>query len=67
MDMNLSVMGDNCSIMYNDYELILCDYIMSMLWTCYTKGYIETMKVVWSTRCWDKHGWQRDTGRNISW
>jgi len=38
------------------YELILCDYIMSMLWTDYTNGYINEMKVVWSVVCWDKHG-----------
>jgi len=38
------------------YELILCDYIMSMLWIAYTKGYINEMKEVWSVACWDKHG-----------
>jgi len=38
------------------YELISCDYIMSMLWTCYTKGYINEMKEMWYAACWDKHG-----------
>ncbi len=33
------------------YELILCDYIMFMLWTGYTKGYISKVKAVWSATC----------------
>ena len=33
------------------YELILCDYIMTMLWTCYTKGHTNRMKAVWSATC----------------
>ena len=33
------------------YELILCDYIMSMLWTGYTEGYNNETKVVWSMTC----------------
>lgn len=38
------------------YELILCDYTMSILWTCYTKGYISEMKAVCVAERWDKHG-----------
>ena len=28
------------------YELILCDYIMSMLWIDYVEGYISEMKAM---------------------
>lgn len=28
------------------YELILCDYIMSMLWIGYIEGYVSQMKAV---------------------
>jgi len=38
------------------YQLILCDYIMSMLWKGYTEGDINEMKAVWFATCWDKHG-----------
>ena len=38
------------------YELILCDYTMFMLWTCYAEGYINGMKEVCFVTCWDKHG-----------
>jgi len=38
------------------YELILCDYIMSMLWKCYIDGYTIKMKEVCSVTCWEKHG-----------
>jgi len=33
------------------YALILCDYIMYMLWTSYTEGYISEMKAVWPATC----------------
>jgi len=33
------------------YELILCDYIMSMLWEGYTEGYISRMKKMCFATC----------------
>lgn len=47
------------------YELILFNYIMSMLWTDYTEGCVNEMKVVWSTACWNKHGYE--IGRKVAW
>jgi len=38
------------------YELILCDYIMSMIWIGYTEGCISKMKEAWFVTCWGKHG-----------
>ena len=49
------------------YELILCDYTMSMLWVGYTKGYINRMKVVCFVACWDKHGQWEDTSGKVAW
>jgi len=43
------------SISYG-YELILCDYIISKLWTGYTKGYTSIMKAVWFAAYEDKNG-----------
>ena len=34
-----------------DNELILCDYIMSMLWAGYIEGHISEMKEVWFATC----------------
>lgn len=47
------------------YELILCDYIMSILWTDYTEGYISEMKVVYSIACCKNHG--KETRSKVAW
>jgi len=39
------------STMSYGYEFILSDYIMYDVWTGYTKGYTNKMKVTWSMTC----------------
>ena len=49
------------------YELILCDYTMSMLWKGYVEGYISGMKAMCFATFWNLHELWNDTRRKVVW